>query len=76
MRNWVAKHDHNRASVHTDQKKAWEPDAEEGLNEYFGIPFDDGLPDPEHETDEEFRDRIRNLSLSEYTRGVNASGIV
>ena len=74
MRNPVAKHDFNRAAVHQDRKKAWEPDEEEGLNEYFGIPFDDGLTIPE-ETDEEFRDRIRALSIAEYKRGVNASAI-
>lgn len=78
MRNWVSKNDYNRASVHIDQKKAWSPDTEEGLNEYFGTPFDESLesPLPEQETDEEFRDRIRSLSLAEYYRGVNASGIV
>ena len=76
MRNLVAKNDFNRASVHQDKKKAWEPDEEEGLNEYYGIPFDDGLPSPADETDIEFRDRIRALSIAEYNRGVNASGIV
>lgn len=75
MRNPVAKHDFNRASVHQDRKKAWEPDEEEGLSEYYGIPLDDGLPPPE-ETDIEFRDRIRALSIAEYDRGVNDSGIV
>lgn len=74
MRNPVSRHDFNRASVHTDQKKAWEPDTEEGLSEYYGIAFDDGLPDPGEST-EEFRDRLRALSLAEYERGVNACGI-
>lgn len=74
MRNPVSRYDFNRAAVHTDQKKAWEPGIGEGLSEYYGIPFDDGLPDPEEST-EEFRNRLRALSLSEYYRGVNASGI-
>lgn len=74
MRNPVSRHDFNRASVHTDQKKAWEPDEDEGLDEYYCIPFDDGFPSPE-ETDMEFRDRIRAISIAEYERGVNASGI-
>jgi len=34
MRNWVAKNDHNRASVHTDRKKDLAPDAEDGLSEW------------------------------------------
>ena len=75
MRNPVSRHDFNRASVQQDRKKAWEPDEDDGLDEYYGIPFDDGLPSPE-ETDIEFRDRIRALSIAEYDRGVNASGIV
>ena len=76
MRNPVSRHDFNRAAVHEDRKKSWEPDEEEGLDEYYGIPFDDGLPSPAEETDIEFRDRIRALSIAEYDRGVNASGIV
>lgn len=76
MRNLVAKNDFNRYSVHEDRKKSWEPDEEEGLNEYYGIPFDDEIPDPSEETDEEFRDRIRALSLAEYERGVKASGLL
>lgn len=75
MRNLVAKNDFNRASVHQDRKKAWEPDEEEGLSEYYGMPLDDSLLLPE-ETDIEFRDRIRALSIAEYERGVNDSAIV
>lgn len=34
MRNWVAKHDFNRASVHTDRKKDLAPEVEDGLSEW------------------------------------------
>ena len=69
MRNLVAKHDFNRASVHEDQKKSWVPEIEDGLDEYY----DD---DCEWETDDEFIERIRALSIAEYRRGVNDSGIM
>lgn len=66
MRNYVAKHDHNRASVHTDQKKAWEPDIDEGLDDHF-----DNLEDEEEDDLDP-----RKIAISEYERGVKASGIV
>lgn len=72
MRNFVAKNDHNRASVHTDQKKAWEPDILDGIEEHFleienpkddDEDDDDGLPTPSQ------------IAVAEYARGVKASGI-
>lgn len=73
-RNWVAKNDFNRASVHTDQKKSWEPDTAQGLNEYYESSSDDQLLEPGEIVDC-FLDDMRSLSLAEYYRGVNASGI-
>lgn len=34
MRNWVAKNDFNRSSVHTDRKKDLAPEVEDGLSEW------------------------------------------
>lgn len=68
MRNPVSRHDFNRASVHTDQKKAWEPDILDGLEEHF-------LEIDNPKEDEEDLDP-KTLALAEYLRGVKASGIV
>ncbi|QXL90347.1 hypothetical protein [Salmonella phage NINP13076] len=68
MRNFVAKNDYNRASVHTDQKKAWEPDVLDGLEEHFLE-----IENPK-EDDEELDPPT--IALAEYSRGVKASGIV
>lgn len=68
MRNYVAKHDHNRASVHTDQKKAWEPDVLDGLEEHF-LEIDNPKEDEEELTPEQ------KLAVAEYSRGVKASGV-
>uniref|UniRef100_A0AAU8GIK2 Uncharacterized protein n=1 Tax=Salmonella phage vB_SEnST11_KE22 TaxID=3161173 RepID=A0AAU8GIK2_9CAUD len=68
MRNFVAKNDYNRASVHTDQKKAWEPDVLDGLEEHF-------LEIETPKEDEEDLDPS-TIALAEYSRGVKASGIV
>ncbi|ADP02488.1 hypothetical protein GECvBMG_gp100c [Salmonella phage GEC_vB_MG] len=68
MRNPVSRHDFNRASVHTDQKKAWEPDILDGLEEHF-LEIDNPKED-EEELDP------KTLALAEYRRGVKASGIV
>ena len=66
MRNLVAKNDHNRASVHTDQKKAWEPDILDGLEEhYLEIePQEEEVFDPQA------------IALAEYSRGIKDSRIV
>jgi len=67
VRNYVAKNDHNRASVHTDQKKAWEPDVLDGLEEHFleiNEPKVEELLTPEE------------IAIAEYSRGVKACGIV
>lgn len=69
MRNYVAKNDFNRASVHTDQKKAWEPDVLDGLEEHF-LEIENPKEDGEELTPEQ------KLALAEYSRGVKASGIV
>lgn len=68
MRNYVAKNDFNRASVHTDQKKAWEPDVLDGLEEHY-LEIDN----PKDEEDD-FDPCM--IAVSEYSRGVKASGIV
>lgn len=68
MRNFVVKHDRNRASVHTDMKKAWEPDILDGLEEHYievGLCKDASCDLSLHE-----------IAVSEYERGVKASGIV
>lgn len=69
MRNYVAKNDFNRASVHTDQKKAWEPDVLDGLEEHF-LEIENPKEDEEELTPEQM------LAIAEYSRGVKASGIV
>lgn len=68
MRNYVAKNDFNRSSVHTDQKKAWEPDILDGLEEHF-------LEIDQPKDDEELSNE-QKLAVAEYARGVKASGIV
>lgn len=69
MRNYVAKNDFNRSSVHTDQKKAWEPDILDGLEEHF-------LEIDAPKEDEDLLTPEQRLAVSEYSRGVKASGIV
>lgn len=69
MRNYVAKNDFNRASVHTDQKKAWEPDILDGLEEHL-LEIENPKKDEEELTPEQ------KLAIAEYSRGVKASGIV
>lgn len=61
MRNYVAKHDHNRASVHTDKKKDNRPDVGEGLDEHHECLLS---LDPSE------------IAVAEYTRGVKDSRIV
>lgn len=68
MRNYVAKNDFNRSSVHTDQKKAWEPDVLDGLEEHF-LEID-------HPKEDEELSNEQKLAVAEYARGVKASGIV
>lgn len=69
MRNPVSRHDFNRASVHTDQKKAWEPDILDGLEEHL-LEIENPKDDEEELTPEQ------KLAIAEYSRGVKASGIV
>lgn len=73
MRNFVAKNDFNRSSVHTDQKKAWEPDILDGIEEHFLE-----IENPKEDDDEEDEDELPSpsqIAIAEYTRGVKASGI-
>lgn len=67
MRNFVAKNDHNRSSVHIDQKKAWEPDVLDGIEEHF--------IEIEHAKEDELTEE-QKIAVTEYSRGVKASGIV
>lgn len=64
MRNFVAKHDFNRASVHEDKKKSWIPDIEEGVDEHMETL------DKNNEQDE-----LTSIMQNEYHRGVRASRI-
>lgn len=67
MRNVVAKNDFNRASVHEDKKKSWEPDILEGLEEHI----------LEIQKAKDIQDvSPQEIALSEYFRGVKDSGIV
>lgn len=64
MRNFVAKHDFNRASVHEDKKKSWIPDIEEGVDEHL-----EAL-DKDSDADE-----LTSIMQKEYHRGVKAARI-
>lgn len=73
MRNFVAKNDFNRSSVHTDQKKAWEPDILDGIEEHY-IEINSLEDDDDDEMPEDFYPQA--IALTEYARGVKASGIL
>lgn len=64
MRNFVAKNDFNRASVHEDKKKSWIPDIDDGVDEHL-----EAL-DNNSDTDE-----LTTLMQKEYSRGVKAARI-
>ncbi|AKI28560.1 hypothetical protein 18India_59 [Salmonella phage 18-India] len=68
MRNFVAKNDFNRSSVHIDQKKIVGLDVLDGLEEHFLE-----IENPK-EDDEELDPST--IALAEYSRGVKDSGIV
>lgn len=79
MRNPVARHDFNRASVHEDKKKSWQPDEQEGISEWEECKeeIDEIIPseNPQLANNADFMSSLYELCCGEYTRGLKASGI-
>lgn len=74
MRNFVVKNDFNRASVHPDQKKDWEPSVDEGYEDWLEQQKESDNNDSDNPKNADLGD-LSALMNSEYARGVKASRI-